>query len=666
MDNLHLYHVLENVLRMEERFCTADGQLIKNSIVEAALSLQPNLIKLLLGNDELSANFFSDVEGVKVFDKVKFQRFVMNKSFLADSYTAYKNKIGLTDEDGRFISESREVVLSWPYKDCVLEGGQTKEDAKRDEIFWSEILAPDEINRLTDPKAFSGFKRYDKDGEHEVENLLPTDNLIIKGNNLLALYSLREKFSGCIKLIYIDPPYNTGNDSFGYNDRFNHSTWLTFMKNRLIIAKELLTNDGTLCISIDHNEIGYCLTLADEIFGKYNLKNIITVKRGSVTGAKVINPGVVNLSDYVLIYSRNSEAWKPNRVLKSKPRDNRYNQFILNYEEPFESWKISPLADAFANSYQLPKDKLKKKLGTDYDVLLDEFVIKNAHCIVQFATLDDNNISQAARNLKRLSIEHPQKIFLLEREEKSPYYVLNGKLILFAKDRLIEVDGRKTFSEPVSDIWDDVLPNDLHNEGGVTFKKGKKQEKLLHRIIQLTTDENDWVLDYHLGSGTTTAVALKSNRRFIGVEQLNYGENDSIQRMKNVIGRTVNGQFEYDTRGVSVDTNWQGGGSFVYCELAKANNEFVEKIQAATTTEDLKTIWTQMKETGFLNYKIDITTIDANASDFEALSIDDQKRFLIECLDKNLLYVPFSDIDSEEYAISDEDKRLSKEFYKKN
>lgn len=666
MDNLHLYHVLENVLRMEERFCTADGQLIKNSIVEAALSLQPSLIKLLLKNDELSSWFFSDVDGIKVFDKIKFQRFVMNKSFLADSYTAYKNKIGLTDEDGRFLSESREVVLSWPYKDCVLEGGQTKEDVKRDEIFWSETLAPDEINRLTEPKAFTGFKRYDKDGEHSVEHLLDTDNLIIRGNNLLALYSLRKKFANSIKLIYIDPPYNTGNDSFGYNDRFNHSTWLTFIKNRLNVAKELLTKDGTLCISIDHNEIGYCLAVVDEIFDKDNLKNIITVKRGSVTGAKVINPGVVNLSDYVLIYSRNTETWKPNRVLKSKARDDRYNQFITNYDEPFEMWKICPLADAFANFYHLPKDKLKRQLGADYDALLDDFVINNAQCVIQFATLDDNNISQAARNLKRISREQPEKIFRLEREGKSPYFVLNGKLILFAKDRLIEVDGRKTFSEPISDIWDDVLPNDLHNEGGVIFKKGKKQEKLLHRIIQLTTDENDWVLDYHLGSGTTAAVALKSNRRFIGIEQLDYGENDSIQRMKNVIGRVVNGQLEYDTRGISVDTNWQGGGSFVYCELAKANDEFVDKIQAATTTETLKSIWTQMKETGYLNYKINIATIDANATDFDALSIDNQKRFLIECLDKNLLYVPFSDIDSEEYAISDEDKRLTKEFYKKN
>lgn len=287
MDNLHLYHVLEETLRMEDNFCAADGQLLKNSIVEAALSLQPHLIKLLLTNDELSACFFVEVDGVKVFDKVKFQRFVMNKSFLADSYTAYKNKIGLTDEDGRFISESREVVLSWPYKDCVLEGGQTKEDAKRDEIFWSEILAPDAINRLTEPKAFAGFKRYDKDGEHDVEHLQDTDNIIIKGNNLLSLCSLRKKFSNSVKLIFIDPPYNTGNDSFGYNDSFKRSTWLTFMKNRLEVAKELLKDGGSIFIECDKNEVFYLKVLCDMIFGNENFVSDIAVQTSYANGLKV-------------------------------------------------------------------------------------------------------------------------------------------------------------------------------------------------------------------------------------------------------------------------------------------------------------------------------------------------------------------------------------------
>ena len=666
MDNLNLYHELEALLRMDNKYCMDDGTLIKNKIVEDALNLQPALLNYLLSHEGLKNNFFRTVGDVLVFDKVKFQQFVVNKSFLPDSYTAYKNKVGLATSDGHFVSESREVVLAWPYKDCVLEGGQTKEDAKRDEVFWSEVLAPEEITRLTEPKALSCFIRYDRDGGHQIEHLMPTDNFIIRGNNLLALYSLRNVFAGSIKLIYIDPPYNTGNDSFGYNDRFNHSTWLTFMRNRLIVARDLLRKDGTLCISIDHNEIGYCLALTDEIFGKENLKNIITVKRGSVTGAKVINPGVVNLSDYVVIYSRNSDNWKPNRVLKAKPRDDRYNQYITNFDEPYEHWNICPLADAFADSYKLTKDKLKKTLGKKYDELLDEFVLNNAQRIIQFATLDDNNISQAARELKSESKNNPEKIYKLEREGKSAYYVLNGKLILFASDRLIEVDGKKTFSEPISDIWDDVLPNDLHNEGGVIFKKGKKQEKLLQRIIQLTTNEGDWVLDYHLGSGTTTAVALKSNRRFIGIEQIDYGDNDSIQRMQNVIGRTVNGQFEYDTRGISPDTNWQGGGSFVYCELGKANDGFIERIKAAENATSLKSIWADMKESGFLSYKIKPSDIDATSSDFDALCFEDQKRFLIECLDKNMIYIPYGDMNSSEYSISEDDRRLTQEFYSKN
>ena len=225
MNNLSLFNELEQLLRNESAYCSEDGILLKNAIVEAALALRPSLIKLLLSHDGLKRNFFTEIDGVLVFDKIKFQKFVMNKRFLPDSYTSFKNKIGLTTEDGDFISDSREVVLSWPYKDCVLEGGQTKEDAKRNEVFWNEILAPDEINRLTEPKALCNFTRFNKMGGENVTSLSYDDNFIIRGNNLLVLYSLLPKYSGRIKLIYIDPPYNTGSDSFKYNDSFNHASW---------------------------------------------------------------------------------------------------------------------------------------------------------------------------------------------------------------------------------------------------------------------------------------------------------------------------------------------------------------------------------------------------------------------------------------------------------
>ena len=642
MDNLHLYHILENVLRMEEQFCTTDGQLIKNSIVEAALSLQPKLIKLLLDNEELSANFFSDVEGVKVFDKVKFQRFVMNKSFLADSYTAYKNKIGLTDEDGRFLSESCEVVLSWPYKDCMLEGGQTKEDVKRDEIFWSETLAPDEITRLTEPKAFTGFKRYDKDGEHKVENLLLTDNIIIKGNNLLALYSLREKYKGRIKLIYIDPPYyfkkTTATDQFKYNSNFHLSTWLTFLKDRLSVAKSLLCTGGTIWISISEDGMHYLKLVADSIFDKDCF--VGTIPRRTRSGKSDVPFNFSQDFDWLLVYTNVGED-------VDVMGRNVERTYYESDDYPGQPWRLADLtkqttAKERPNSFFTMVDP---KTGKEYpasekrtwNVSKDTF--REYYDRGEIIFPDDYDF---------LNITKPYARKFKKDDDKK------GKLSSIISDFQIQGFLKALLNDCKNEKGNDEIDN-LFGRDEFDYAK---PEELVKTIIEATTQEGDIVMDFFSGSGTTIAVAHKMNRQYIGVEQMDYINTLDIPRLKDVI----NGE----QGGISKSINWQGGGSFVYCELAKANGEFVEKIQATTTTEALKSIWTKMKETGYLNYKINIATIDANAADFEALSLDDQKRFLIECLDKNLLYIPFSDIDSEEYAISDEDKRLTKEFYKKN
>jgi adenine-specific DNA-methyltransferase len=627
---------------MEEQFCTTDGQLIKNSIVEAALSLQPKLIKLLLENEELSANFFSDVEGVKVFDKVKFQRFVMNKSFLADSYTAYKNKIGLTDEDGRFLSESCEVVLSWPYKDCMLEGGQTKEDVKRDEIFWSETLAPDEITRLTEPKAFTGFKRYDKDGEHKVENLLLTDNIIIKGNNLLALYSLREKYKGRIKLIYIDPPYyfkkTTATDQFKYNSNFHLSTWLTFLKDRLSVAKSLLCTGGTIWISISEDGMHYLKLVADSIFDKDCF--VGTIPRRTRSGKSDVPFNFSQDFDWLLVYTNVGED-------VDVMGRNVERTYYESDDYPGQPWRLADLtkqttAKERPNSFFTMVDP---KTGKEYpasekrtwNVSKDTF--REYYDRGEIIFPDDYDF---------LNITKPYARKFKKDDDKK------GKLSSIISDFQIQGFLKALLYDCKNEKGNDEIDN-LFGRDEFDYAK---PEELVKTIIEATTQEGDIVMDFFSGSGTTIAVAHKMNRQYIGVEQMDYINTLDIPRLKDVI----NGE----QGGISKSINWQGGGSFVYCELAKANGEFVEKIQAATTTEALKSIWTKMKETGYLNYKINIATIDANAADFEALSLDDQKRFLIECLDKNLLYIPFSDIDSEEYAISDEDKRLTKEFYKKN
>lgn len=204
----------------------ADGKLLKNKLTELALKLDQPLIALLLSDKRSKENFFIEQSAPKdkvlVFDKDKFISFVNNKEFLPDSFTSFKNKIGLIT-NGDYLKEKSDVVLAWPYKDCVLEGGQDKEDQKRDEIFYNETLAPDEIDRLFEPKVLTNFKKYNVKDQHNVTGFKADDNLIIKGNNLLALHCLKQKYRGKVKLIYIDPPYNPDSkaNTFCYNNKFN-------------------------------------------------------------------------------------------------------------------------------------------------------------------------------------------------------------------------------------------------------------------------------------------------------------------------------------------------------------------------------------------------------------------------------------------------------------
>jgi len=295
---------LKTLLQKDERL-VSKGELLKNKIIELAIKLDKDLIKLLLEDEQMKEMFFMEVGKATIFDKDKFIRFVSNKQFLPDSYTTFKNKIGLTLGDD-YLSEKKEVVLSWPYKDCVLEGGMTKEDQKRDEIFWNQTLAPDEISRLLDPKVFTNAKRIDRNGEHEFdgfradENGNIKDNLIIKGNNLLVLHSLEKRFAGKVKLIYIDPLYNRKADTF-YNDSFKHSSWLTFMKNRLETAKDLLRPDGVIFISIDDEEQAYLKVLCDEVF---NRENFIASMPWKGRGGRQDAAYVADIHEYVLFFCK--------------------------------------------------------------------------------------------------------------------------------------------------------------------------------------------------------------------------------------------------------------------------------------------------------------------------------------------------------------------------
>lgn len=653
----NLQNELINILQHEDAL-VVDGQLNKNKIVEMALQVDPKLIKHLIKHDTFKTHFFTEVEGVLVFDKIRFQRFVNNKSFLPDSYTAFKNKIGLTINDGttdNYITTKNDVVLAWPHKDCVLEGGQTKEDQKRNEIFWNETLAPDEIDRLLDPKVFINWKKYDQKGEHDVKEISDNDNLIIKGNNLLALASLKKRYAGKVKLIYIDPPYNTGNDSFLYNDSFNHSSWLSFMKNRLILAKQLLRNDGLLFVQINENEQAYLSILLDELFGKECYEASICVKMAHLSGPKMAHKerNIPKVKEYILMYSKNPDLVKLNPQYIEVSWDDafyRYQSFIdkSEGENEIEKWKPISLKQAY------------KKFNIDEnnnDAVFD-FNIKNA-----------SKIYQTAINRSKDYPKEPHNIFL-KIDDK---IVLNGRELVFASEKMMEIKGKQKPSSIISDIWTDIGINNVFQEGGkeISLRFGKKPEMLLQRIIALTTNEDDLVLDFFVGSGTTCAVAHKMRRKYIGIEQLDYIEPIPVSRLKSVIGTSEIKKSEllpsinYDQSGVSKEVDWKGGGSFIYCELAKYNQTYADQILEADSKEKLIEVWQEMKEKAFLSYQFDKQSFDERIDAFKTLSLDDQKKFLLEVLDKNQLYVNYSEIADETHGISKEDKWLNDMFYGK-
>jgi len=338
---MKLYETLEQQLKKEPNFVTDNGELKKWVVIDRARNYDEELIELLLQNETLKEKFFVKVKDVLVFKQDLFINFLEQKNYLNDSYTKYKNKVGLTI-DGKYLKQRNEVALVWPFKDCILEGGQTKEEQKRNEIFFNEILAQDEITQLLEPKVLTNAKRIDKDGEKPLdqfnrnENGTITDNLIIKGNNLLALHSLKKEFAGKVKLIYIDPPYNTGNDGFKYNDSFNHSTWLTFMMNRLVIARELLRNDGVIFVQISNNptseqespELGYLQVLLDEVFLRKNYISLITWKKKGNPGNTDGTLGTITES--IIFYAKNigniesiCENYK--RIYKYEDKNGEYN-----------------------------------------------------------------------------------------------------------------------------------------------------------------------------------------------------------------------------------------------------------------------------------------------------------------------------------------------------
>ena len=656
-----LYDSLEKQLKKEPNYVTDNGELKKWVVINQAQNNDAELIGLLLDDKELKAKFFFDIKGVLVFNQSFFVQFLEQKNYLNDSYTSFKNKVGL-NIDGKYLKQRNEVALVWPFKDCVLEGGQSREEDKREEIFFNETLAQDEISQLLEPKIFTNTIRYTDKGEKPLgkfnrnEKGIITDNLIIKGNNLLALHSLKEEFAGQVKLIYIDPPYNTGSDAFKYNDSFNQSTWLTFMRNRLQAALTLLSEKGAIYVHIDHHQLGYLNVLLDEVFGKENKVQVIAIKTASPAGFKTVNPGPIDVTEYILFYTKNKSKFEFKKGYVPVSYNANYNLY-LDKDDNVSKWKFTPLKEKVISDAGFASEaEAKKKYGDLWSsivkVMIEDFAYKNASNVV--SVRDPHKPTEKLKDLMTKS-KNEEKVIEYQREDGSTMYLYKGGALAFYSNKMQELDGKMEVTELLTDFWNHISWAGIANEGGVKLKNGKKPEKLIKQIIELATNENDIVLDYHLGSGTTTAAAHKLKRQYIGLEQLNYGDNDSVTRMKNVIAG--------DATGISKAVNWKGGGEFVYFELKKSNQTFIEQIEVAKDTKAVLKIWEEMKVKSFLNYNVDLQKQESHIEDFKTLTLEEQKQHLVELLDKNQLYVNLSSLNDKDFAVSAEEKKVTKDFY---
>lgn len=602
-------------------------ELNRSKLTDDLRNYDEALLSKLFEVDFIKQHFIKEVAGQKLFQIEQLEEAVLYNDYWDTSYTKYENRVGLASK-GKFLQDSQDVVLDFPFKDGVLTASMTKEDKEDgyDDAFLNEVIEKDEIDRLFDKKIFVNSKRYDGNGESTAADFNEDrDNLIIKGNNLLALHAIKDKYAGKVKLIYIDPPYNTGNDSFMYNDRFNHSTWLNFIYNRLSIANELLSEVGSIWLNIDDDESHYLKVLCDELFGRENfIGNIIWEKKFSPQNDATF---FSDMHDHILVYCKNIDKFKINLLARTEKMNERYKN---PDNDPRGPWSSSDLTvRTYSKEYDYPIETPSGKIinppkGRCWRTSKENLSKLISQNRIWFGESGDN-----VPRLKRFLTDVKQGLTpgtIWKHQEVSHNQEARKEI-----SRLFE-DTEYDFSTP-------------------------KPEKLLQRIIHIGSNEGDLVLDFFMGSATTQAVAMKMNRRFIGIEQMDYINEISVPRLQKVIAG--------EQGGISKEVNWQGGGSFVYTELMPKNMGYLQDVIHGKSLDELKFVYERMlsgtdtDEPADISFRADLSKIDW------LQGFDENKRLLVKLLDKNGLYYNYSEIDDKNARdlISDEDYTFNKTFY---
>ncbi|MGN8521307.1 DNA methyltransferase [Helicobacter pylori] len=551
----------------------------KERLVTLILTADEKLLTFMLehenANDYKNA-FFKTIANSLVFNEKALLECLEIKE-LEKSFTRFKNKIGLYSQ-GRPIKSSELVVLNFPFKDNVLLGNAKDNSTKSNELFYHEILHKKEIDTLLSPKVLCRFEMH---GEGDLQSALKdkNTNYLIKGNNLIALHSLKKKFAKQVKCIYIDPPYNTGNDSFNYNDNFNHSSWLVFMKNRLEAAREFLSDDGSIYINLDYNEVHYCKVLMDEIFKRENFRSEIIWRMGFLSGYKTAAKKYIRNHDIILFYSKSDNYL--------------FNKTYIENKDFLQLLTKNEVQNAF-KKFSFPQEKV------------DDFLT------------------------------------FINHENRGEKYPLEDTWNSNKWDKLNSI----AIDSSVSRVDETIVIDDENF-------KGQKPESLIQRILEVSTNENDLVLDFFAGSGTTCAVTHKMKRRYIGIEQMDYIETITKERLKKVI--------EGEQGGISKKCGFKGGGSFVYAELKEVNLEIKKQILNANSASECLKIFNALNER-FLK-RTDGKMDEIDSEEFHNLDLNEQKRICCALLDSNEDYLNLGDIDEDAWEIDEITKKYNEIFY---
>lgn len=638
-----LNHEIRTVLEKFDSKYIIDGIINKNQVIRDLDQYDAELVAEILTNEELKKRFTLNVAGATVIKVNDFIEVFEQDEYWQESYTKYTKKIGLTI-NRKFLDEASEVVLDFPYKDTVLKASMSKEDNDQDDLkpeepFLNEVIARDEIDILLSEKVFVNAKKYSNKGFEETSSISDEDNLILKGNNLLGLYSIRERFTKKIKMIYLDVPYffkkKIAEDSFKYNSNFRMSTWLVFLKNRLEIAKELLSEDGSIWINISDDGMHYLKVLADSVFGSEAF--VGTIPRKTRDGKSDVPFNFSQDFDWLLVYTNGSES----DAIVGRNIERKY---ITTDDFPNRPWRSADLTKQTTVKERANSNfvMVNPKTGKEYPanpkrswaVTKDTFQSWYDKGGIGFP--DDYEFMRGERPFRR--------VFKDEDDAKDKPTAVYSDLLL---REFVTTVLTKAKNKAGNDEIDALFGRDEFDYA--------KPENLLKTIIDVATKENDLVLDFFMGSATTQAVAMKMNRRFIGIEQMDYINTVSVPRLQKVI--------EGEQGGISKDVNWQGGGSFVYAELMEKNTGFIKEIINAQNMIELQVIFKRMMETADFDFRVNLTEIQKD--DLWQQSLDDQKRILIKVIDKNQLYYNYSEIDDENVRdlISDNDYAFNKSFY---